>query len=190
MARGQIGLIAPSVNVFIYSIYFLKMLTNEEVAQTIINQFGESVSDFDDPHDLLTCSTSRDQIIPLIAYLRNHQTLQFGFLTDITAIHYPDSPGKEFCVVYHLHSLTNNFRLRIKVFLTADDVHIPTTTSLFAGANWMERETFDLFGIIFDGHPNLRRILNMDEMDYFPMRREYPLEDGTREDKIDALFGR
>ncbi|GAB4054840.1 NADH-quinone oxidoreductase subunit C [Spirosoma litoris] len=166
------------------------MLTNEEVAQTIINQFGEAVTDFDDPYDLLTCSTSRDQIVPLITYLKGHQTFQFGFLTDITAIHYPDSVGKEFCVVYHIHSLINNFRLRIKVYLTAEDVHIPTMTPLFAGANWMERETFDLFGIIFDGHPDLRRILNMEEMDYYPMRKEYPLEDGTREDKIDALFGR
>ncbi|GAB3502159.1 NADH-quinone oxidoreductase subunit C [Spirosoma knui] len=166
------------------------MLTNEEVAQTIINQFGESVSDFDDPFDLLTFSTTREQIIPVIQYLKGHNSLQIGFLTDITAVHYPDSPGQEFCVVYHLHSLVNNFRIRIKVFLAAEDVHISTATPLFASANWMERETFDLFGIIFDGHPDLRRILNMEEMDYHPMRKQYPLEDSTREDKIDALFGR
>ena len=166
------------------------MLTNEEVAQIVINQFGESVTDFDDPFNLLTCSTSRDQIIPLVAYLKAHPTLKIGFLTDITAIHYPDSSGKEFCVVYHLHSLPNNFRIRIKVYLAKDDLHIPTMISLYASANWMERETFDLFGILFDGHPDLRRILNMEEMDYHPMRKEYPLEDATREDKIDALFGR
>lgn len=166
------------------------MLTNEEVAQTIINQFGESVRDFDDPYNLLTFSTTRENIIPLITYLKDHTTYQVGFLTDITAVHYPDSPGKEFCVVYHLHSLINNFRLRIKVYLSADDIHIPTATTLYASANWMERETFDLFGVIFDGHPDLRRILNMEEMDYHPMRKEYPLEDSTREDKIDALFGR
>jgi NADH-quinone oxidoreductase subunit C len=70
------------------------------------------------------------------------------------------------------------------------DIHIPTATGLFACANWMERETYDFFGILFDGHPNLTRILNIEEMDYFPMRKEYPLEDATREDKIDALFGR
>ena len=166
------------------------MLTNEEVAQTIINQFGEAVRDFDDPYNLLTFSTSRDQVVPVVRYLKDHETLQVGFLTDITAVHYPDSAGREFCVVYHLHSLTNNFRVRIKVFLAADDVHIPTMIPLFMSANWMERETFDLFGIIFDGHPDLRRILNMEEMDYYPMRKEYPLEDATREDKIDALFGR
>ncbi len=166
------------------------MLTNEEVAQTIINQFGELVGDFDDPYDLLTFVTSREQIIPVISSLKEHKTLQIGFLTDITAIHYPDSPGKELCVVYHLHSLINNFRLRIKVYLSAENPHIPTAIPLFASANWMERETFDLFGVIFDGHPDLRRILNMEEMDYHPMLKQYPLEDSTREDKIDALFGR
>lgn len=166
------------------------MLTNEEVAQTIIQQFGEAVSDFDDPYDLLTFSTSRETIVSVIQYLKEHPTYQVGFLTDITAVHYPDSTGKEFCVVYHLHSLTNNFRVRIKVYLQADDVHIPTMIPLFASANWMERETFDLFGVLFDGHPDLRRILNMEEMDYHPMLKQYPLEDETRQDKIDALFGR
>ena len=166
------------------------MLTNEEVAQTIIQQFGEAVSDFDDPYDLLTFSTSRETIVSIIQYLKEHPTYQIGFLTDITAVHYPDSLGKEFCVVYHMHSLTNNFRIRIKVYLQTDDVHIPTMIPLFASANWMERETFDLFGILFDGHPDLRRILNMEEMDYHPMLKQYPLEDETRQDKIDALFGR
>lgn len=93
-------------------------------------------------------------------------------------------------MVYHAHSLVNNFRVRVKVYLANDDLHVPIMTLLYASANWMERETFDFFGILFDGHPNLTRILNMEEMDYFPMRKEYPLEDGTREDKIDALFGR
>lgn len=171
-------------------IHSLPMLTNEEVAQIVINQFGDAVTDFDDPYNLLTFSTSREQIITVITYLKEHQTLQVGFLTDITGVHYPDSVGKEFCVVYHLHSLTNNVRLRVKVYLSAQDPHLPTATPLFASANWMERETFDFFGIIFDGHPDLRRILNMEEMDYHPMRKEYPLEDATREDKIDALFGR
>ena len=67
---------------------------------------------------------------------------------------------------------------------------MPSITSVFSAANWMERQEFDFFGIIFTGHPNLKRILNMDEMTYHPMRKEYPLEDGTREDKNDKMFGR
>jgi len=166
------------------------MLTNQSVAEEIIKKFGDDVFDFEEPFGMLTLSTTRDQIIPLLDYLKSHPQFQVNFLTDITAIHYPDAVGQEFSVVYHTHSFIHNFRVRIKVFLTEADVHIPTATGLYASANWMERETYDLFGILFDGHPNLKRILNMDEMDYFPMRKEYPLEDQTREDKIDALFGR
>lgn len=166
------------------------MLTNEEVAQALIGQFGEDVYDFDDPYGLLTLSTSREQILAVLRFLKEHSRYQINFLTDLTGIHFPDDNGKEFAVVYHAHSLVNNFRIRLKVYLAEADVHIPTATGLFACANWMERETYDYFGILFDGHPDLRRILNMDEMDYFPMRRQYPLEDGTRQDKIDVLFGR
>ncbi|KAB7731868.1 NADH-quinone oxidoreductase subunit C [Rudanella paleaurantiibacter] len=166
------------------------MLTNETVAQDIIQQFGDAVSDFDDPFDLLTLTVTREQLIPLLQYLKDHKTFQISFLTDITAVHYPDSPGREFCVVYHAHSLINNYRIRLKVYLSNEDLHVPTATVLYESANWMERETFDYFGILFDGHPKLERILNMEEMDYHPMRKEYPLEDGTRRDKIDALFGR
>ncbi len=74
----------------------------------------------------------------------------------------------------------NNERIRLKIYLPAENPVVPTFTAVFAAANWMERETYDFFGVIFDGHPNLRRILNVDEMIIFPMRKEYPLEDQTR----------
>ncbi|GAA4437802.1 NADH-quinone oxidoreductase subunit C [Ravibacter arvi] len=166
------------------------MLTNQEVAEHIAEKFEDRVSDFEQPFGLLTFTTTRENIIPLLGYLKDHANYQVNFLTDITGIHYPDAPGREFAVVYHLHSLVNNFRIRVKVFLSKDDIHIPTATVLFESANWMERETFDFFGILFDGHPKMERILNIEEMDYHPMRKEYPLEDATRSDKIDALFGR
>ena len=166
------------------------MLTNQEVAETLLERFGEQVYDFDEPYGLLTLSTSREEIIPVLEFLKNHKNYQINFLTDLTGVHYPDNTGREFAVVYHVHSLVQNFRVRIKVFISEADIHIPTASSLYACANWMERETYDFYGILFDGHPNLTRILNIEEMDYFPMRKEYPLEDATREDKIDALFGR
>jgi NADH-quinone oxidoreductase subunit C len=165
-------------------------MTNQSVAEVLIKKFGDNVFDFEEPFGLLTLSTTREQIIPMLAFLKSDTDLQINFLTDITGVQYPDNTGQEFCVVYHLHGLMKNIRIRVKVFLSANDLHIPTATTHYASANWMERETFDFFGIIFDGHPNLKRILNMDDMDYFPMRREYPLEDPTREDKVDALFGR
>jgi len=166
------------------------MLSNQEVAEELLGKFGDQVFDFEEPYGLLTLSTTREEIIPMLEFLTQHKTYQITFLTDITGVHYPDNKEKEFAVVYHLHSFIHNFRIRIKVFISEADIHIPTATGLYASANWMERETYDFYGILFDGHPNLVRILNIEEMDYFPMRKEYALEDATREDKIDALFGR
>jgi NADH-quinone oxidoreductase subunit C len=165
-------------------------MTNQEVIEDIIGKFPEAVSEVHEPYGLLTFNTTREQIIPMLEYLYHHPQFQFQFLTDLCGIHYPDQKGQELGVVYHLHSLVNNVRIRIKVFFPIDNPHIPTATTLYATANWMERETYDFFGIIFTGHPNLVRILNVDEMDYFPMRKEYPLEDATRQDKPDERFGR
>lgn len=166
------------------------MITNQTVVDDLVTQFGTSVTEFEQPYGLLTFTTIPEQIVAILAYLKEHKVLKFSFLTDITGIHFPDAVDKEFCVVYHMHSLENNVRVRIKVYLPETNPHIPTVIPVFVGANWMERETFDFFGIIFDGHPKMERILNMEDMDYHPMRKQYPLEDATRDDKIDALFGR
>ncbi len=164
-------------------------LTNEELLKNIQDQFADKVTVLGEPYGLLTLETSRESIIEVLTYLKNTPALQFIYLTDITGIHYPEQE-KPIGVIYHLHSLVNNVRVRIKVFLADGDVHIPTATTLWDGANWMERETYDLFGVIFDGHPDLRRILNVDDMTAFPMRKEFPLEDPNRVDKKDYFFGR
>lgn len=161
---------------------------NDEVANQLSLKFGEKVSQLNEISDLPNYETSREDIIEVLSYLKSSE-LQFNFLTDITAVHYPERE-KKFAVVYHLHSFTNNIRIRFKVFLEENDVHIPTATTIWDGANWMERETYDYFGILFDGHPDLRRILNVDDMTAFPMRKEFPLEDPNRVDKKDYFFGR
>ncbi|NBU48246.1 MAG: NADH-quinone oxidoreductase subunit C, partial [Flavobacteriales bacterium] len=99
-------------------------------------------------------------------------------------------PSEELCMVYHLHSWKHNQRIRVKANLSIENPEIDTITDLFTGANWLERETYDFFGVKFINHPNLRRILNEESMDYFPMRKECHLEDDTREDKDDRFFGR
>jgi NADH-quinone oxidoreductase subunit C len=164
-------------------------ITNEELLSKISAQFGDKIQPVGEPFGLLTLETSREHIIDILGYLKNDPTLQFIYLTDITAIHYPEQE-KAIGVIYHLHSLVNNTRIRLKVFLADGDVHIPTATVLWNGANWMERETYDFFGVIFDGHPDLRRILNVDDMTAHPMRKEFPLEDPNRVDKKDYFFGR
>jgi len=167
----------------------MSTITNEQIIGAIAAKFGNTVAVEGEPYGLLTVETGREEITDLLTFLKNDPTLKFGFLTDITAIHYPERE-KQTSVVYHLHSLQNNIRIRIKVFLADGDVNVPSATVLWEGANWMERETYDFFGVNFTGHPDLRRILNVDDMTVFPMRREYPLEDPNRVDKKDYFFGR
>jgi len=166
-------------------------LTNAKVLAKLYELFGaETFTDVEEPYGLLTATTTPEQIHNVIQTLFNEQEMQFGFLTTMCGIHYPENEGKELGMIYHLHSLVHNVRLRLKIFFSILDPVVPTLTDVYATANWMEREAYDFYGIIFQGHPNLIRILNVEDMDYYPMRREYPLEDGTREDKTDLFFGR
>jgi NADH-quinone oxidoreductase subunit C len=153
-------------------------------------KFGRGLLTWNENSDILTLTVPPEMNLKVLQFLFENDQLGFRFLTDLTAVHYPDNAGSEIAVVYHLHNLVANVRLRMKIFLPIEKPEAFSATRIFSGANWMERETYDFFGVIFIGHPNLKRILNVDEMDYFPMRKEYPLEDQTRIDKDDAMFGR
>jgi NADH-quinone oxidoreductase subunit C len=165
-------------------------LTNEIIKERLVAKFGEQLTNFEEPYGLLTFEAPKDQNLKLLQFLYDDAELRFQFLTTLCAVHYPDNKGRELAVVYHLHNLIDNIRIRFKIFTDINSPDIFTATNLYATANWMERETYDFFGVNFVGHPNLKRILNVDEMDYFPMRKEFPLEDQTRIDKDDAMFGR
>lgn len=131
-----------------------------------------------------------EQLVPVVIALKSQSEVSFSFMTDLCGIHYVE-PTPRIGIVIHLHSMATNTRLRIKCFAeSVERPTLPTLTGVFSAANWMERETYDFFGIHFDGHPNLIRILNEDTMTTFPMRKEFPLEDDTREDKDDTMFGR
>ena len=165
-------------------------LTNDRIKQRLVEKFGDQVSAFSEPYGMLTFEAPKELNLKVLNFLFDDEELKFRFLTDLQAVHYPDEKGRELAVVYHLHNLVDNVRFRFKVFTDINTPEVYTATGLFSGANWMERETFDFFGVNFVGHPNLKRILNVDEMDYFPMRKEFPLEDQTRIDKDDEMFGR
>jgi NADH-quinone oxidoreductase subunit C len=165
-------------------------LNNELLLAAITRRFPEGIESHGTPYNMLTLETGRDKIIDVLRFLKEDPELDFNFLTSLCAMHYPDKAGKELGVVYHLHSFRHNLRLRVKIFFSVEDPHAPTATVLWPTANWMERQEYDFFGVIFDGHPDLRRILNVDDMEVFPMRKEYRLEDGTRTDKDDRFFGR
>src|SRR5262249_983331 len=107
--------------------------------------------------------------------LRNRPDLAFTFLAELTAVDFwPTEPRFE--VVYILVSPANRLRLRLKVQLNAEDAHIATVTDVWPGANWLEREVWDLFGIAFDGHPDPRRLLMPEDWDGYPLRKDYPVQ--------------
>lgn len=165
-------------------------LTNERIKQRIIEAFGDSAYAFEESYGMLSFSVPANSNIKLLEFLYNDSELRFQFLTDLCAVHYPDRKNEEIAIVYHLHNLIDNARIRCKVYIPVAQPDILSATSVFQSANWQERETYDFYGVNFIGHPNLKRILNVEEMDYFPMRKEYPLEDQTRADKDDEMFGR
>lgn len=162
--------------------------TNTEIIDLLGEKFGAQLFDVTEPYGLLTFSTTKDKIINVLSFLKENGKINFNFLTDITAVHYPET--NQIAVVYHVHSMVNGIRVRIKVYLHENDAKIDTASNLWHSANWMERETYDFFGIKFEGHPDLRRILNMDELNVHPMLKQYPLEDPNRVDKKDEYFGR
>ena len=164
-------------------------MTNEFVLEALTREFPDSVISSSEPYGMLTVEIKKADIKKVIHYLKD-STLEFNFLTDICGIHYPETQDKEIGVIYHLHNMMANFRIRLKVFMTRENIEVDSIVDLYAGANWMERETYDFYGIKFKGHPDLRPILNMEDLGYHPMLKEYKLEDGTRTDKNDAMFGR
>lgn len=166
------------------------MLSNEIIQQKLTEKFGEQLTDWQEPYGMLTFTAPKELNLKVLQFLFDDAELKFRFLTDLQAVHYPDNKGAELAVVYHLHNFIDNVRIRFKVFTDINQPDVFSATALYQSANFMERETYDFFGVNFVGHPNLKRILNVDEMDYFPLRKEFPLEDQTRIDKDDEMFGR
>jgi NADH-quinone oxidoreductase subunit C len=158
-----------------------------DIESKLTETFGTALLKTEDTDGIVACTVKSDSLLSVIKYLK--EQLNFTFLTDICGVHYPEQE-LPFGVIYHMHNFTENVRVRVKTFLPGSEPKVSSLTGLFPAANWMERETFDFYGIIFEGHPNLKRILNVEYLDYFPMRKEYPLEDPTRHDKDDQFFGR
>jgi NADH-quinone oxidoreductase subunit C len=161
------------------------------IENKISEKFGSEVLNFRMENDIFVFEATPAVIKEVIRFMKEDETLRFNFMTDLCGVHYPDNnKDSRFAVVYLLHNWIDNVRVRIKTFLNGDKPEVDTTVEIFAAANWMERETYDFYGIIFKGHPNLKRILNDEGMVSFPMRKEFPLEDSGRTDKDDRFFGR
>ena len=131
-----------------------------------------------DSHDFRgdqTITVQKNILIELFKFLRDDPDLDFKFLMDLTAVDYLNRKDNRFEVVYHFYSLQHNDRLRVKVPLSEDDCTIDSVSSLWKTANWYEREVWDLYGIKFNSHPDMRRILLYEEFKGHPLRKDYPI---------------
>ncbi len=160
-----------------------------EIIEILRNKFGSGLLATETATDIPVITVDSRSLYEIIEFLKNDPATGYDFLTDLCGIHYPGSE-LPLGIIYHLHNMKENSRIRIKTFVPDSNPEVATITPLFNAANWMERETYDFYGIIFKNHPNLKRILNVEYLDFFPLRKEYPLEDPTREDKDNRFFGR
>ncbi|MEP7285784.1 MAG: NADH-quinone oxidoreductase subunit C [Chloroflexota bacterium] len=143
-------------------------------AEAVRGVLGDSVQDVIERLGETTIVVDPAKIVEVCRYFRDSEGLEYIFLSDITAVdYYPQEP--RFAVCYHLYSMVYNRRLRIKAYLASDEPKIATLTTLWPSANYQEREAFDLMGILFEGHPNMRRILMPEDWEGHPLRKDYPL---------------
>ena len=118
---------------------------------------------------------AREHLAELVRHLRDDAYLRFEFCSGVSGVHYPEDTGRELHAVYHLLSMTHNRRIRLEVAIDVDDAHVPSVVAVYPTADWHERETWDMFGVVFDGHPALTRILMPDDWPGHPQRKDYPL---------------
>lgn len=123
----------------------------------------------------ITFFVRREALPAVVKHLRDDDKLRFEFCSSVSGVHYPHETGRELHVVYHLLSMSYRRRLRLEVTAPDDDRHIPSVVPVYPTADWHERETWDFFGIVFDGHPALTRILMPDDWIGHPQRKDYPL---------------
>lgn len=123
----------------------------------------------------ITFHVARRHLATLVRHLRDDAQLRFEFCSSVSGVHYPQDKGRELHAVYHLQSMTHNRRIRLEVSVPDSDPHLPSVVATYPTADWHERETYDMFGLIFDGHPALTRILMPDDWPGHPQRKDYPL---------------
>jgi NADH-quinone oxidoreductase subunit C len=123
----------------------------------------------------ITFFVRREDLVAMARILRDSEALRFELLSGVSGVHYPDDHGRELHAVYHLLSMTHNRRIRLEVTAPDADPHVPSVCATYPTADWHERETFDFFGIVFDGHPALTRIQMPDDWPGHPQRKDYPL---------------
>lgn len=152
------------------------MADGRQAVERIQEKFPDAVLDSGSFRDQHWVEIEIDRLVEICNWLRNDPENAYDCLVDVTAVHWPDAP-RPMQLVYHLFSYSRNDRLRLKT-RTGDTGPVPTLSDIWKAADWNERETYDMFGIRFDGHHDLRRILMPDDYTDFPLRKEFPLYRG------------
>jgi NADH-quinone oxidoreductase subunit C len=153
-----------------------KGLDPKEIAEKIKATFPDQVVDVAEFRDQISVIVKRDQIIPILKYLHDEPLLSLDHLQDLTAVDYKGKKDIRFEVVYNLYSIKYRHKIRIRAQVPDSDTKINSVVPIWAGANWHERECYDMFGIVFTGHPDLRRILMPEDWEGNPLRKDYPLK--------------
>jgi NADH-quinone oxidoreductase subunit C len=148
----------------------------KEIAEKIKEKFPDQVVDVAEFRDQVSVIVKRDQIVAMLRYLHDDPLLSFDHLQDLTAADYLNKKDVRFEVVYTLYSIRFRHNIRIRAQVPDNDPKISSVVPIWAGANWHERECFDMFGIVFTGHPDLRRILMPEDWEGHPLRKDYPLK--------------
>lgn len=151
--------------------------------KTLQDRFGDAILGVNEYRSQQVLRIKREAVLPVLTFLKNDAAAKFEMLTDVTCVdslRLPSDMQKEFterfAVVYQLTSISHNARLRVKAYVPEDPCEIDSVSGLWASGNWGEREAFDFFGVIFKGHPDLRRILMPDSYEGHPLRKDYPLK--------------
>ena len=154
-------------------------MEGQALLETLKLRFGPAIVETHADHGDVTAVITRDVLTEVLRACRDEPDFRFDMLMDLTAVDYVKYPGREdgprFEVVYHLYSLPHNHRVRLKVRVDEDDAVVPTAVPLWPIANWLEREVWDMFGVRFHGHPDLRRLLMYEEFVGHPLRKDYPV---------------
>lgn len=163
---------------------------HDEVLAALKEKFNSGIISSSCEYDFPVFVVEKEIVHSVLQFLKETSSQNYHFLTTLCTLHYPDNHGSEYALMYQLHNMPENKRIRIKTYIPEQKLEIPTISDIWPAANWMERQEYDFFGVDFIGHPNLTRILNMEDITFFPLRKDFPLEDPTRDDKNDTMFGR
>lgn len=154
-------------------------MDNQGQLKILQDRFGAEIVEWKEPWGELTVVVKPEAIVRVCQFLRDEPGLEYNFLSSVTGVDLGVETDPRFEVVYHLYSISQHHRIRLKVRVNEDEL-VPTVTGVWKAADWYERETYDLFGVEFDGHPDLRRIMMPDDYEGHPLRKDFPLRGYTR----------